>query len=64
VQLDRHPNDEEEVFKLTEVNASSDSAILKAIKQEEESENYGQIDIASFKERYRLQRVKEKMIEY
>ena len=53
------------MFKLTEVVAPSESIILKkSIEWEETTDNLGSLDLQSFKERYKLSRLKQSMIEH
>ena len=62
VVIDRQPTPgQDEVFKLTEV-ATSDAA-KQGLDYEEATSNYGSLDISSFKERYRMTRIKERMVE-
>lgn len=60
--LDRPPATlRDEVFKLTEVAASD--PVKRGLDYEESASNYGSLDISSFKERYRMTRIKERMVE-
>ena len=52
---------QDEVFKLTEVAASD--AIKIGLDYEDSTGNYGSLDISSFKDRYRMTRIKERMVE-
>jgi hypothetical protein len=62
VVIDRQPTPvPDEVFKLTEVAASE--AAKKGLGYEDSTSNYASLDISSFKDRYRMTRIKERMVE-